>query len=108
MLHIKEISFRGLQEMDIKTISELSEACSEVGLFRLVEHGIAADQIDDFFEKSHSFFTLLSMGVYLISTIISISTEMPAGNEPIPTADLEPLPASPNTSTIRSENPFIT
>ena len=42
-MHIKEISFRGLQAIDIKTIAELSEACSEVGLFRLVEHGIAAD-----------------------------------------------------------------
>ena len=58
MLHIKEISFRGLQEMDVKTISELSEACSEVGLFRLVEHGIEVDLINDFFEKSHSFFNL--------------------------------------------------
>ena len=44
--------------MDTKTIAELSEACSEVGLFRLVECGIAVDQIDHFFEKSHSFFSL--------------------------------------------------
>ena len=44
--------------MDTKTIAELSESCSEVGLFRLVECGIAVDQIDDFFEKSRSFFSL--------------------------------------------------
>jgi isopenicillin N synthase-like dioxygenase len=44
--------------MDTKTIAELSEACSEVGLFRLVECGIAVDQINDFFEKSRSFFSL--------------------------------------------------
>ena len=43
-----------------------------------------------------------------ISTIISISTEIWFGSEPIPTAERACLPASPNTSTNRSEQPLMT
>ena len=42
------------------------------------------------------------------STTISISTAMPKGSEPIPTADRACLPQSPKTSTIKSEIPLIT
>ena len=45
---------------------------------------------------------------YSTSRIISISTGMPKGSSPIPTAERAWRPLSPNTSTIRSENPLIT
>ena len=44
----------------------------------------------------------------LSSRIISISTGMPAGSEPMPTAERAWRPFSPNTSTIRSEKPLMT
>ena len=40
--------------------------------------------------------------------MISISTAILFGREPIPTADLACLPFSPNTSTKKSEQPLIT
>src|SRR5205085_6325010 len=43
-----------------------------------------------------------------ISTMHSISTGMPIGSEPMPTAERACLPRSPNTSTNRSEQPLIT
>src|SRR5215469_182738 len=42
------------------------------------------------------------------STIISTSTALLKGSPAIPTAERACFPASPNTSTIKSENPFIT
>ena len=42
------------------------------------------------------------------STMHSISTGMPIGSEPMPTAERACLPRSPNTSTKRSEQPLIT
>lgn len=48
------------------------------------------------------------LSYYSTSTIISISTAMLLGREFMPTADLACFPFSPNTATIRSENPLIT
>src|ERR1041385_5317341 len=45
---------------------------------------------------------------FFSSTIISISTAILLGSELIPTAERACLPFSPNTSTIRSENPLMT
>src|SRR6185437_9020999 len=42
------------------------------------------------------------------STMHSISTGMPIGSDPMPTAERACLPRSPNTSTKRSEQPLIT
>src|SRR6185503_12318535 len=42
------------------------------------------------------------------STMHSISTGMPIGSEPMPTAERACLPLSPSTSTNRSEQPLIT
>src|SRR5262249_41882870 len=42
------------------------------------------------------------------STIASISTGIPIGSEPMPTAERACLPASPSTSTKRSEQPLMT
>src|SRR5581483_11717429 len=42
------------------------------------------------------------------STMHSISTGMPIGRDPMPTAERACLPRSPNTSTKRSEQPLIT
>jgi hypothetical protein len=51
----------------------------------------------------------LAARLYSISTIISTSTALLEGSPAIPTAERACLPtASPNTSTIRSENPFTT
>src|SRR5439155_1520846 len=47
--------------------------------------------------------------IYSTSTIISISTGICIGSEPMPTAERACLPiCSPNTSTMRSEKPFMT
>ncbi len=48
------------------------------------------------------------LGYGLMAMMPSISTDMPFGNDPIPTAERACLPASPNTSTNRSEQPLIT
>src|SRR6185503_16133506 len=45
---------------------------------------------------------------YSTSTMHSISTGMPIGSEPMPTAERACLPASPNTCTKRSEQPLMT
>ena len=50
----------------------------------------------------------IAVKIYSISTISSISTAIPIGNEAMPTADRACLPRSPKTSTIKSEKPFIT
>jgi hypothetical protein len=51
----------------------------------------------------------LAERLHSISTIISTSTALLEGSPAIPTAERACLPsASPNTSTIKSENPFIT
>ena len=47
-------------------------------------------------------------GASSTSTITSISTGMPRGSEPMPTAERACRPRSPNTSTNRSEQPLIT
>jgi hypothetical protein len=44
----------------------------------------------------------------LTSTITSISTGMPRGSEPMPTAERACRPRSPNTVTKRSEQPLMT
>src|SRR5215218_396656 len=44
----------------------------------------------------------------LIARMTSISTEIWLGSEPMPTAERACLPASPNTSTNKSEQPLIT
>jgi hypothetical protein len=46
------------------------------------------------------------MLAYLTATITSISTGIPAGSELMPTAERARRPASPNTSTKRSEHPL--
>jgi hypothetical protein len=47
-------------------------------------------------------------GRYSTSKTISISTDIPNGNSAMPTAERACFPmASPKTSTIKSENPFI-
>jgi hypothetical protein len=51
----------------------------------------------------------LAARIHSISTIISTSTALLEGSPAIPTAERACLPiASPNTSTIKSENPFTT
>ena len=64
-MHINEIPLRGLQELNAQTISELSEAASTFGFFRLVEHNIESNLITKFFEKSRSFFALPKEKKYL-------------------------------------------
>ena len=52
---------------------------------------------------------MVQVDCYSTSTTISISTGMPTGSSAMPTAERACLPmASPNTSTIRSENPLMT
>src|SRR5690606_31834917 len=50
----------------------------------------------------------LALGPYATSTIASISTVMPLGSEPMPTAERAWRLASSKTSTKRSEQPLIT
>jgi hypothetical protein len=45
---------------------------------------------------------------YSTSTIISISTGMPPGSDPMPTAERACFPLSPKISTSRSEQPLMT
>ena len=47
-------------------------------------------------------------GASSTSTMTSISTGMPRGSEPMPTAERACRPRSPNTDTKRSEQPLIT
>ena len=51
---------------------------------------------------------MLLLKSYSNSTIASTSTGTPNGKAFVPTADRACFPASPNTSTITSEHPFMT
>ena len=58
VMQVTEIPLSGLESMDQQAISDLSGACSEYGFFRLVEHGIKNNQINNLLELSRKFFTL--------------------------------------------------
>ena len=57
-MQISEIPLSGLESMDQQTIFDLSKACSEHGFFRLVEHGVEGNLINDLLKISRAFFAL--------------------------------------------------